>query len=126
MSGIRMHCFILRKVRFIRFILICGAPAGKLEKNETPLSAFQRELGEEAGVRLISTPTFLRTVFVEHFVGPFTYHVFYTELKGLPEVRVDNSEHVERAWLSFEEIISRELIPDELECLKIFRNVIAI
>lgn len=73
-------------------------PGGGIEKNETVMTALQRELGEEAGVELTEPPT-LFGVFANFDNFPSDHVAFYV-INGWRQARVPapNSEIAEVAF----------------------------
>lgn len=63
-----------------------GGPAGKLEKEETPLQAATRELFEETGIR-VDSPSQIQSLGALYIRKPqvdYVYHVFKVSGKRTP------------------------------------------
>lgn len=99
-----------------------GVPAGKLEKEETPIKAIIREVQEETGIVLDE----LRLV--HHEKTPvrdekngrdFWYFEYAYEFLELPQVNI-NHEHEDFCWVTPKEALELDLIHDEDYCIKRF------
>lgn len=87
-----------------------GVPAGKLEKNESPISGAKRELFEETGIDLPSE-SLLRPLGVLYMRKPtveYVYHLFGLDLDSEPMICLSD-EHRDFKWLTRSE--AEEEIP---------------
>ncbi len=99
-------------------------PAGKVKKSEAIVDGLIREIEEETGIKLQSKDVkFFRKVYVKYPDLDFVYHIFSTELKDRPEVKIDPKSHKAFIWVTPEEALKMPLIPDEDECLKLYFNL---
>ena len=99
-----------------------GLPAGKIEKNETPLDAAIRERKEEIGfehsVQLQSVFGPVRDTFYGGFYKLYLYH--YKWICG--KIRLNN-EHIAFKWVAKKEIAKMDImlgIEEDLEILGIW------
>lgn len=81
-----------------------GVPAGKLEKQESPLEGAKRELFEETGIDLpfnniISS---IGQLYIRKPEFDYIYHLFSVRLDKLPDVRL-SKEHEDHKWVSRQE-----------------------
>ena len=96
-----------------------GAPAGKIELNETAKAAAQRELCEEAGIAVMPDQLeFLKKVFVDYGHTCFEYSLFRLVFQFKPIV-VLSSEHVAHVWIPPKYAQSLDLMKDEWECIQL-------
>ncbi len=90
-------------------------PGGKIDKNETPLQAIQREVHEETGLYFPQEKfMFLDTVYAR-YEGEydFTYHMFKVVLSEKPEVILSPNEHQKYNWVTSEESLLLPLLKDQ-------------
>jgi 8-oxo-dGTP diphosphatase len=101
-----------------------GVPAGKLEKNETPEEAAQRELFEETGIAIESSCIHsLGSLYVRKPDIDYAYHLFRITLKKKPEVKLSN-EHPKYLWASYQDLEDLPLMAGALDALKKYRKKI--
>ena len=97
-----------------------GLPAGKREKDEEPLEAMVRELGEEIG--LVAQPSkvdYYSTVYVRYPDVDFVYHMFRLQLPQKITIILNPREHKEFRWTSPVNALTMDLVPDLGECIRI-------
>jgi ADP-ribose pyrophosphatase len=94
-------------------------PAGKLNAGETAVEAMIRETKEETGHAIDpSRLVYIKKTFVAYPTYQFVYHVFKTELDKRPAIALKTDEHTEHKWVTPEEALAMDLIPDEDACIK--------
>jgi len=97
-----------------------GVPAGKLDFGEAAAAAMVRETEEETGVAL--DPERLEHIKKTYVIYPtyqFVYHVFRIKMDTLPAVELKLDEHTDHCWVTPEEALGMDLIPDEDACIKL-------
>jgi len=82
-------------------------PGGKFDHEETAFEAVARELTEELGVSTLSVGPLLYSV--HDPASPFVIQFYPVRISGEPQAL----EHSELAWMSPEEMRSRELAPSD-------------
>ena len=76
-------------------------PGGKLEENETPLSALKREIGEEVGLNIVQAD-FLTQIKHSYGTKDVELFVFFvTKYEGSPFCR---ESQMDMCWVSLDEI----------------------
>lgn len=98
-------------------------PGGKLERGETPIQAAIRETFEETGFDFSKQKVeWLKTVYIQ-FPGNdhFIYHIFKTRLEGYSptDVKISSKEHKGFTWVTPQDSLKMELMPDEAPCIKL-------
>lgn len=96
-------------------------PAGKIEKNESPLSAVLREFYEETNVHITSEPTFVGMIKTESDKPGLMYVFLHvTNDKIVPDLvnAKDGSEHTECGYFNFNEMVDRNLGSEMTEIMK--------
>lgn len=83
-------------------------PGGKFDREETTFEAVARELREELGVTTLSVGSLLYSV--HDPASPFVIQFYPVQIGGEPQAL----EHSELAWLSAEQMRTRELAPSDL------------
>ncbi|MFZ2205034.1 MAG: NUDIX hydrolase [Minisyncoccia bacterium] len=101
-----------------------GVPAGKVEDGENPLQAIVRELEEETGYGADEDQfKLLGTVFVQYPDYDFIYYTFYFPLTGNYEVKIESKAHKAFEWMTPEDALNKDLIPDLDNCIKLYYNL---
>lgn len=96
-----------------------GIPGGKLEKGETPLEGLSREIWEE--LHLKPDPKelqFIRSLYVRHPKVKYQLHLFHWELKSIPSIKIDITEHHSYLWQPIEAFAELPLLEGQLEAFK--------
>jgi len=97
--------------------LAWGMPAGKLEIDELPLIAAQRELFEETGIELAENHfRSLGQLFIRKPDLDYIYHLFEVNLDKIPQVQL-SSEHRSYGWVSKQEAESLPLMKGAKQAL---------
>lgn len=96
-----------------------GVPAGKLEKNESPLQAAIRELFEETGISSseVSQIQDLGMLYMRKPEIDYTYHMFAFHLNEMPKVSLSAREHQNFTWASQEDLERIPLMAGAKEAL---------
>ena len=85
-------------------------PGGKVEPEESPAEALEREINEELSCEIV-VKDFITTTEYEYDFGIVVLSTFYCELKsGAPAL----SEHEAMVWLSPEELNTLEWAPADI------------
>ncbi len=101
-----------------------GVPAGKMEKNETPVMTIIREVAEEIGLTMDSTDLQNFGLFycrLPHI--DYVYHLFYKKFTTFPVIQLELSENVEMKWLTLEEAFHYPLIAGGTEFLNYYKKI---
>lgn len=97
-----------------------GIPAGKREPDEKPIQTAAREILEETGISLLTNE--MRTIglyFVEYPEYKFIFHTFHAHVPD-NKVNIKQDELQSFAWLTPEEALELDLVPDEDFCIADF------
>ena len=98
-----------------------GLPAGKIDEGETKKQAVLREVYEETGV-LITEPdlSYFSSVWVRDNDLDFEYHMFSVKFNEEPEIKINDREHQNYQWVTPQESLQVDLIPDQENCTRLF------
>lgn len=86
-----------------------GVPAGKLELNESPDQAVQRELYEETGIKPESNFCSLGSIYFRKPEMDYVYHMYKVSLEKEPAVNLSH-EHCDFSWTPFKELKKIDLM----------------
>ncbi len=93
-------------------------PAGKCDNSEAAEQTVIREIREETGIETqTQCLSYLGKVYIRHSTGDFVFHAFEYNLTGLPQVKMNPTEHVEYRWVTLEEALEMSLTPGEDELI---------
>jgi|SRR5579884_162990 len=96
-----------------------GVPAGKIDNDEVPIEAILRELREETSIQRQSIDLkHLTKVYVRYPDYDFIYHIFHLTLDREENVEINLKEHKSFTWVSPQEALKMELVPDQDICIK--------
>jgi 8-oxo-dGTP pyrophosphatase MutT (NUDIX family) len=96
-----------------------GVPAGKVDPNETPLTALIREVFEETGLRVTADSIqFLQSVYAQHPEHAFIYHMYRTKLATQPEITLSKSEHQDFRWINPHDLSNIPIVDDLDTCIE--------
>jgi 8-oxo-dGTP diphosphatase len=99
-------------------------PAGKQEKGESTFVAALREVKEESGIDLTGKEVpFLGTLYIRCKEIHFEFHLFYSDLAEMPEVKLAEDEAIEGKWWYWDEEIY-PLIPGGKDVLEFCKKKI--
>lgn len=98
-----------------------GVPAGKVEGNDSLLETITREVKEETGIVIPSSNfNYFKKLYVMYTDYDFIYHIYSSELKIRPIVKINPLEHKDFLWTSPKKALALPLIPDEDFCINLF------
>ncbi len=89
-----------------------GIPGGKLETDEPPQDGLAREIFEETGI-LISNESFLlldKAHSLNPFDGSYLLYLYYVKLKNMPNVIINDNEHLNYKWVGLTEFQQLNLL----------------
>lgn len=90
-----------------------GIPGGKIEKDETAPSAIVRELSEETGLAVDDKKIFyIDNIAVDHDGRKMIYHLFSTVLNQMPNIIINQREHLEYKIIDPLETLKLNLVSD--------------
>ena len=85
-----------------------GFPGGKIDSDETPKVAAQREVYEETGLELNENDLkFLKLFNFDFGEKQVDFHLFSAMLPETSEIKINPGEHSAYKWLSLEEAIKQ-------------------
>lgn len=97
-----------------------GIVGGKIEPNETPIDALQREVFEETAINLTTSKIiYLTSCFVSKPKWHYTFHMFYYSLTQKPTVKL-SSEHQDYTWVNIKDIHKFPLMLGAKEAINLF------
>lgn len=93
-------------------------PGGKLQGQETPAEALQREVKEEIGIQLDPQKLiYCKVVYIRFPEIDFILHLFgYHFTKAPPPLKLALEEHTEYKWVKSQDVYNLDLIPGGKEC----------
>jgi 8-oxo-dGTP pyrophosphatase MutT (NUDIX family) len=96
-----------------------GTVAGKKDQTDITLQhAMEREYKEETGNEIDEQLlAYHRVVYVRYPHRDFSYHVFSIELPTPPVIHLRENEHSEYVWITPEEALRMDLVPDMAEVI---------
>ncbi len=102
-----------------------GVPAGKLENNEAPENAAERELLEETGISLENPARIqrLNSLYIRKPEVDYVYHVFKVHLDQMPEVHLSD-EHQSYIWATSKDIETIALMDGAKEALQHYQTMV--
>lgn len=105
-----------------------SVPAGKIEDGETAAECMIRELIEETGLHFsLSDLNFHKKFNILYdFEKPafdFEYNIYSIELNSKPEIKMDLNDHKEFRWVTPQEALELNLIPDEEPCIRLVYGI---
>lgn len=103
-----------------------GVPAGKLEHNEAPENAAERELLEETGISLENSSGIqrLNSLYIRKPEVDYVYHVFKVQLGQIPDVHLSD-EHQNYIWATSKDIETIALMDGAKEALQHYQAMVA-
>lgn len=101
-----------------------GAPAGKVDEGEELLETMVREIVEETGLIIPQQKiSYFGKFYVKYPEFDFNYHIFSTLLDEQPIVTINRKEHKEHRWMTPEDALKIQLVPDMDACIKEFYKI---
>ena len=100
-----------------------GVPAGKVEKDETPLNAARRELFEETAISLgcQSQIHYVNSMYIRKPDVDYIFHLFKVQLDQMPDVHLSH-EHQSYRWATSQDIEEMPLVDAGKEALQYYRT----
>ncbi|MEJ7623781.1 MAG: NUDIX domain-containing protein [Pyrinomonadaceae bacterium] len=109
---------LLKRVKGKSYPGYWGVPSGKIAEGESPTKAVIRELFEETGILLSHDNLIeIKTFHVVNDDMNFLYTLFVTDLRLLPNIKLNDLEHVSYEWFTPEAALRLELVPDVDGCI---------
>ncbi|MGK5595328.1 MAG: NUDIX hydrolase [Parachlamydiaceae bacterium] len=98
-----------------------GVPAGKCERDETPIEGLRRELFEETSIRLNDQETVFSagTLYITKPHISYSYHLFGIFLPSIPNVQISD-EHIAYQWVKEHEVHQLDLLTAAKEAFDYF------
>ncbi len=91
-------------------------PGGKVEEGELLVDALMRELMEELSwTPLKEKIEYLKELYVHHPIYKYRLHLFQCVLDEIPEIQLNQREHIEYTWIEESEIDTLDLIDGQYE-----------
>ena len=101
-----------------------GPPAGKVQIGEKINDAVIRELNEETSIHIDSSLiSYFKEVYVRYPNYDFVYHIFHLALSDKPNIILNLKEHKDFIWVTPNQALEMNLIPDEDSCIKLFFGI---
>lgn len=100
-----------------------GLPAGKLESGESARSAVIREVREETGLNI--NDQHLKEVckfYIRLSNLDYIFHLFQFPFNSQPKLFLNQEEHVEAQWMTFEQALTLDLIQGGEEIIDHYRK----
>ena len=104
--------------------LTWSLPAGKVSGKEDFISAIQREVFEELGIKLKKEDIKYTLTTKHRYPGyDFNYHMHRIKLKEKPNIQLKEDENIEYRWVTPLEALKLKLIEDDDYCIKKVYNL---
>ena len=99
--------------------------AGKVDEDDRNLlDALIREIKEEIGLTIKQEDCkYFEGYYSRYPEFDYVYHVYHLPLKEKPIIDLNLEEHKDHRWVTPEEALKLNLIPDEDVCIKWFYNI---
>jgi 8-oxo-dGTP pyrophosphatase MutT (NUDIX family) len=101
-----------------------GIPAGKLEKEETPVEAVIREIEEEIGLDITANLQEVGKLYITHSGSSYIFYLFHKKLTAFPEIVLCDDENVEFRWVTYDEAATLPLIMGGKEALEFLSKTV--
>jgi 8-oxo-dGTP pyrophosphatase MutT (NUDIX family) len=96
-----------------------GVPAGKIDKDESPIQTVIREVKEETGLDVKEDQLEFQKIFqVVYDEYGFAFYLYNLYLDEEPEIKVNTGEHQSYRWEKPEDSLKLDLIGGEDEVIK--------
>lgn len=93
-----------------------GVPGGKINSSETSLSAAQRELSEETGLRIKTSKfEFIKKVYGRYDQTCITFYLYKTVQTVPQKITINQEEHKDFFWITPSEISDLKNSIEDLE-----------
>jgi len=98
-----------------------GVPAGKIEKDESPIDAVCREITEETGYNNFKIlPELTHTIFVKYSDYDFIYYIYGLAINKDYSIKLETGAHKGFRWVNKEEALKMNLIQDLDACIDLY------